>query len=105
LFHFQVLLHHSIKGIRNEIHNHIQIYLIGFLAVGIKELAHFNTIRVVQGLQYFKLSVLIALMLEHFLNRDCLSRLGNSRLEDDTERTVTYNFLCIVSETLSHYDD
>ena len=56
-----------------------------------------------------KLSVLIALILVHFLDGDYLSGFrnrclignewGGTYLEDNSERTVTYDSVCVISKT------
>lgn len=54
----------------------------------------------VQHLEDLKLSVLISLVLEYFLDGHCLSRLSNGSLEDHTKRSISNDLLSIVGKTL-----
>ena len=91
LLHAVVVLHYSVDGLRNEVHHHVKIellfltnkfrvYLIAFRE---ERMSHFDDRGMVQLLHYLELSVLIALILEHFLNCDdfsclCVRCLQNS---------------------------
>ena len=47
LLHFKVILHHSVGCFRDIVHDDVQIHFVRFIAVSIKALPHFNTIRMV----------------------------------------------------------
>ncbi len=97
MFHLHILLHYTVQSIRNKVHDYIQVDFIWLLSIGIEELAHLDTVRMVQGLQDFKFTVLVSFVLENFLDSYCLSSLSDSRLKYDTKRTISHNFLCVVS--------
>lgn len=53
-----------------------------------------------KGFQDLQLAVLIALVLEHLLDRYCLASLRYSRFEDHAERAISHDFLRIVGQAL-----
>ena len=54
----------------------------------------------VEHLKDLKLSVFVALVLEHLFDGNCLASLGNGRLEDHSEGPIADNLLSVVSEAL-----
>lgn len=100
LLHFHVLLHDSVQCVGNKIHHHVQIYLIWLLSVCVEELTHLDAVGMMKSFENLEFTVLVALILEHFFNSHCLTSFRNCCLEYDTERTVSNNFLRIVSQTL-----
>lgn len=101
LFHLHVLLHHSVESVRDKVHHHVEVDLLGLFAVSIEELTHFDTVRVMKSLQNLELTVLIALVLKHLFNSNSLAGFSDGRLEHDAEGAVSHNFLRVVSETLN----
>jgi hypothetical protein len=53
-----------------------------------------------KSFQYLKLTVFIALVLENLFYSNLLACLCNSCLKNDTERTISNDFLSIISHTL-----
>jgi hypothetical protein len=100
LLHFEVLLHYTVSCVGDVVHHYIQVHLVWFISISIKTLAHFHAVRVVQHLQNGQLPVLIPFILENFFNRHSLPCLRNHCFENNPKRTVAYDFLCIVSQTL-----
>ena len=58
--------------------------------------SHLDTVRMVQHLQNLELSVLIALVLEDFLDSYSLACLSYGSLEDHSEGSIAHNFVSIV---------
>ena len=54
----------------------------------------------VKHLQNLQLSILVSLVLENFLDGNCLASFRNGSLEHDPERPISNNFLGIICETL-----
>ena len=100
MLHLQVLLHHSVESVRDEIHHYVEVDFIRLLSISVEELAHLHTVGVMKGLEDLKLAILVALVLKDLLNSDCLSCLRDRSLEDDTERAVTNDLLSVVGEAL-----
>lgn len=100
LLHFKVLLHHSVGGVWNVVHHDVEVDLVGFVAVRVEALPHLHAVRVMQHLQDGQLSVLVSLVLEYFLDGHCLSRLGYRCLEHNTKRSISDDFLGVVSHAL-----
>ena len=100
LFHLDVLFHHAVECVGDEIHDHVEVDLLRFLSVGVKELAHLYAVGVPQRLQDFQLSILVPLVLKDLLYRNRLSRLGNCRLEHNAKRTVAHNLLSVIGQAL-----
>ncbi len=100
LLHLQVLLHDAVGRVRNEIHHNVQVDLVLLVTIRVEGLAHLHTVGVVQHLQNLQLSVLVALILEHLLDGDCLACLRDRGLKDDAERAISNDFLSVVSEAL-----
>jgi hypothetical protein len=90
------LLHDAIKCVWNKVHYDVKINLIRLLPICVEKLSHFNAVWVMKSLQNFKLTVLVALVLEDFLDCDGLSGFGDSSLEDNTERAVPDNLFGII---------
>lgn len=105
LLHLKILLHYAVRRIRNVVHNHVQVYLIWLVAVRVKRLPHFDTVRMMQHLKYLKFSVLVALILKDFLNGDGLASFSDDGFEHNTKRPIPNNFLRVVSKTLLHKTD
>jgi hypothetical protein len=97
LFNLKVLLHYSVGSIRNIVHDNIKINLVLVLTIRVETLSHLDTVWMLQHFQDLKLSVLISFVLENFLDGDGLTSLGNGSLEDDSEGTISDNFLSVVS--------
>jgi len=55
----------------------------------------------VKGLEDFKLTVLVALVLKDLLNGDSLTSFRDGCLENDTKRPVSNDFLSVVCKTLN----
>ena len=102
MFHFEILLHNAVGGIRDIVHNDVQVNLVWFVAVCIKRLPHFDAVWMVKHLQDLQFSVLVAFVLEDFLDGDCFTGFSDNGFEHDTERTISNNFLSVVSKTLLH---
>ena len=85
LLHLEVLLHYSIGGIRNVVHHHIEVNLIGLFSISIEALPHFDTVGMMKHLQDRQLSVLIPLILKHLLDCHGFCCLGNGCLENHTK--------------------
>lgn len=85
LLHLHVLFHDAVKGIRNKVHDDIQVDLVWFLTISVKELSHFNAVGMVQGLQYFELTVFVAFVLKDLLDGHCLPGLSDGCLKNDSE--------------------
>ena len=100
LLHLEVLLHDSVDSVGNIVHDHIQIHLVGLVAISVERLPHFHVVRVVEHLQDRELSVLVPLVLEHFLDGDGLASLCNRGLEHHSEGAVANDFLRVVGEAL-----
>ena len=100
LFHLEVLFHYSIAGVGNVVHYHIQIDLLGFVSICVKRLPHFDAVRVVKHFQNLQFSILVSLVLEHFLDGHSLTGLCNCRLEYYSKGPIPDNFLSVVGETL-----
>lgn len=100
LLHFEIVLHHAVRCVLNVVHHNVEINFIRLLTVGIERLAHFDTIRVMQHFQDLQFAVLVSLVLEHLLDRHSFSSFRNRCLEYHAERSVTDDFLGIVSERL-----
>ena len=96
LFNLEVLLHYSVGSIRNIVHDNIKINLVLILTIRVETLPHLDTVWMLQHLQDLKLSVLISFVLENFLDGDGLTSLCNGSLEDDSEGTISNNFLSVV---------
>jgi len=100
LLHLQVLFHDAVRRVGNEIHHYVQVHLLGLVSVRVERLAHFHAVRVMQHLQNLQLTIFVALVLENLLDRDSFPGLGNRGLEHHAERSVSDNFLSVVSERL-----
>ena len=100
LLHFEVLLHDAIGRVGDEVHDNVEVDLLGLVAVSVERLAHLDAVRVVQHLQDLQLTVLVSLVLEHLLDRHCFTCLRNCGLEDDSKGTIADDFLRIISEAL-----
>ena len=79
------LLHYSISRVRDVVHHHVQVHLIGLVSVSIEALSHFHAVWVMEHLKDGKLSVLVSFVLKHFLNSYGLTSFGNSGLKHHTE--------------------
>lgn len=100
LFHFEILFHDFVDGVGDVVHDDVQVDLVGFVAVGIKVLPHFDAVRVVKQFQDLQLSVLVPLVLEHLLYSHHFRRLRNRRLKHHSERPIPNDLLRIVRQTL-----
>lgn len=85
LLHLEKVFHHSVQGVRDVVHDNVQIHLIWFVAIGVKRLSHFYAIGVVQGFQNLEFPIFITLVLEDLLDRYLLSRLRDGGSEDNSE--------------------
>lgn len=100
MFHFEVLLHDAVSGVRDVVHHDVQVDLVWFVSIGVERLPHFNTVRVVEHFQNLELSVLVALVLEDFLDGDGLAGFRNDCFEHNTKGAISNDFLRVVSKTL-----
>ena len=100
LLHLEILLHHAIGSIGNEVHHNVQVDLIRLVTICVEGLSHLDTVGMVQHFQNLELSVLVALVLEHFLDGHSLSCLSNGRFENHSEGAISNNFLSVVSKAL-----
>ena len=100
MLHLEVLFHNTIGGIRNKVHDNIEIDLLWLVSIRVEGLPHLYTIRMVKHLQDLQFSVLIALVLEHFLDGYRLTSFRNRRLKHHSKRPIADNFLSVVSKTL-----
>lgn len=100
LLHLVELLHHSVGGIRNKVHNHIQVNLIWLISISVETLPHLHAVWVVEHLEDGQLSVLVPFVLEHFLDGDCFSGLGDGGLEYHTKRAIANDLFSVVSKAL-----
>lgn len=100
MFHFQVLFHYSVSCVRDVVHYHVQIHLVWLVAISIKALPHLHAIRMVKHLEDGELSVLVPLVLEDLLDGNGLASFGDGGLEDDSERSITDDFFCVVGHAL-----
>ncbi len=105
LFHFQILFHHSICGIRNVVHYNIQINFIWFISISIEALSHFNTVRMVQHFQNREFSIFVSFILKYFFDSYCFSRFSNCCFENYSKRSISYYFFCIICHTLLKHKD
>lgn len=46
LFHLQVLLHDPVDRIRYEVHDYIQVDLVGLVTISVERLSHLDAVRV-----------------------------------------------------------
>ena len=100
LLHLQVLLHHAVGRIRNVVHHHVQIHFVWLVTVRVERLPHLDAVGVVQHLEDLQLSVFVSLILEDLFDRNRFASLCYDCLEDHSERTISDNFLRVVSKTL-----
>lgn len=100
MLHLQILFHYSVGSVRDVVHNDVQINFIRFVTIRVEGLTHLDTIGMVQHLQNLKLSVLVALVLKDFLDGHSLSGFRDSCFKYNSERTISDNLLCVVSEAL-----
>ena len=100
LLHLQVLLHHSVGRVWDEVHDNVEVDLFGLVTVSVERLAHLDAVGVVEHLEDLKLSVLVALVLEDLLDGHRFARLRNRRFEHHAERTISDDFLRVVCEAL-----
>ena len=98
LLHFEVLLHHFVDSVRDEVHDHIQVDFFRLVSISVKVLSHFNAVLMVQQLQYLEFSILVSLVLEHFLYRNCLPSFSDCRFKHHSEWSISNDFLGIVSQ-------
>ena len=76
LLHAVVVLHDAVNCLRNEVHDDVEVeflfltnkFRVHLIALGEEGVSHFDDGRVVELLHYLELSVLVSLILEHFLN-------------------------------------
>ena len=85
LLHFEILLHDAVRCVRDVVHHDIEIDFLRLVTVSVERLAHFDTVRVVQHFEDLQLSVLVSLVLEHFLDCHCLACFRNSRFENHSK--------------------
>ena len=100
LFHLVKLFHDSISSVWDIVHDHVEIHFIGLVSVGIEALSHLNTVGVVKHLQDGQLSVLVSFVLEHFLDSNCFSGLGDGGLENHSKRAISYDFFSVICKAL-----
>jgi hypothetical protein len=100
LLHLHVLFHNTIEGVRNEVHDHVQVHFIWFFTICVEELPHLDTVRVMKSFQDLKFTVLISLVLENLLDSYGFPSFSNGGLENDTKGPVAYDLLCIIGQTL-----
>ena len=104
MLHLEVLLHHTVGRIRNEVHDNVQVDFVWLVTISVEGLAHLDAIGVMQHLEDLQLSVLVALVLEDLFDGDCLASLSDRRFEDNTEGAISDNFLGVVREALLLFD-
>jgi hypothetical protein len=85
LAHLQILLHHSVHGLWNIVHDHIQVHFVWLLPRCEERLPHLYTVRVAEHFQDLELSVFVSFVLEDLLDCDCFPCLRNGRFEDNSE--------------------
>ena len=85
LLHLEVLFHDAVGGIRNVVHNDVEVDLIWLVPIGVKRLAHFDAVRVVEHFQNLELSVFVALVLKDFLDCHSLSSFRDDGFEHNSE--------------------
>ena len=102
LLHLMELLHHSICCVRDVVHYYVKIYLVWLVSISIETLSHLNAIRMMQHFQNSQFSILIPFVLEYFLDSYCFSSFGNGCFEYNTERSISNNFLSIISHALNY---
>jgi hypothetical protein len=98
LLHLQVVLHDAVGRILDVVHDHVEVDLIRFVAISVKGLAHFDTVRMVEHLEDLEFSVLVALILENFFDGDSLTGLSDGGFEYNPEGTISDDLLGVVSE-------
>ena len=101
----QVLFHHAVSSVGDIVHNNVEVNLLRLVAVGEEGLAHFDAVGMVQHLENCELTVLVALVLEHFLDGDGFAGLSDGGLEDDSEGAVADNLLGVIGHTLYRLGD
>lgn len=85
LFHFEVLFHYSVCGIRNVVHHDVEVNLIWLVSICVEALSHFDAIRMMKHLKNRKLPILISLILEYFLDGNSLCSFCNGCLKYHTK--------------------
>ena len=99
LLHLEISLHNLVQSIWNVVHDHVQVDLILFVPISVERLLHLDAVRVMQDLKDLKFSVLIALVLKHFLDGNCFSCFSYSCLIYHSECPVSDDLFHIISET------
>jgi hypothetical protein len=85
LLHLEVVFHHAVSRVLYIVHNNIKVDFIRFISIRVKRLAHLDTVRMMEHFQNLQLSVLVALILEDFLDSHRFSRLGNRCFKHNSE--------------------
>jgi len=98
LLHLEELLHYFVDGVGDEVHHHVEVYLIWVITVSVEVLSHLHAVRVVQHFQNLELPVLVTLVLEHLLYCHVLSCLCHDRFEHHSEGTISNDLLSIVGK-------
>mmetsp|Transcript_18818 Transcript_18818/g.37965 ORF Transcript_18818/g.37965 Transcript_18818/m.37965 type:complete len:287 (+) Transcript_18818:456-1316(+) len=98
LLHLIVVLHDTVDGVGTVLHDHVEVRLTWLLAGGVERMLELDHVGVSQLLHDLQLTVLVALVLVHFFDRDRLAGLHHLRLVHDPEGTASQDALGIVGE-------
>jgi len=99
LFHLHIVSHDSIDSLWNIIHDYVKIHLVSLIISScVKGMFHRNNVGMKQFLHDLKFSILVPLILIDFLDGNSLSSFGHPGLINYSERPVSNDPLCIVSQ-------
>lgn len=75
LLHLVVVFQNTVYGLRNVVHDNVEINFILLVALSVKSMSQGDNIRMKQFLHYLQFTILVPLVLVHFLNSNDITSL------------------------------
>ena len=98
LLHLEIVLHNFVNGIRNVIHDYVEVHFTIAVSVGVEGLPHFDIVGLVELFEDLEFSVFVPRVLEDLLDGDWLSSFSHASLEHNPEGAVADDLLRIVCQ-------